>query len=149
MTHYIPTDHSQTWTGSAGAAYLWMGTRFSADMIFGSGLRSGFANLETVPAYSQFNLGLSHEFKWSPNDKPLTVRFDVVNLFDLTYVIRDGTRHRRLRSAIWAAARLLPRDFASVMTARRRRGRPRPHHWGRRRVKDGSVADLLQSRPRN
>jgi outer membrane receptor protein involved in Fe transport len=90
-THYIPTDHSQTWTGSAGASYLWNGTRFSADMIYGSGLRSGFANLETVPAYTQVNVGLSHEFKWSPNEKPLTVRFDVVNLFDSIYEIRSGT----------------------------------------------------------
>ncbi len=87
----IPTDHSQTWTGSAGASYLLMGTRLSADMIFGSGLRSGFANLESVPAYAQVNLGLSHAFKWSPSYKPLTVRFDIVNLFDSTYVIRDGS----------------------------------------------------------
>jgi outer membrane receptor protein involved in Fe transport len=91
LTHYIPTDHSQVWTGSAGATYLWMGTRFGADLIFGSGLRAGFANLETVPAYSQVNLGLSREFKWSPNYKPLTVRFDIVNVLDSTYVIRDGT----------------------------------------------------------
>jgi outer membrane receptor protein involved in Fe transport len=91
MTHYIPTDHSQTWTGSAGASYLWYGTRFSADMIYGSGLRDGFANLGTVPAYTQLNLGLSHEFKWSPNYKPLTVRFDVVNALNSTYEIRDGT----------------------------------------------------------
>lgn len=90
-THYIPTDHSQTWTGSAGASYLWDGTRFSADMIFGSGLRSGFANLETVPAYTQVNFGLSHEFKWSPNYKPMTVRFDVVNVFDSIYEIRSGS----------------------------------------------------------
>ena len=90
-THYIPTDHSQTWTGSAGAAYLWWGTRFSADMIFGSGLRSGFANLSTVPPYDQINLGISRAFKWSPNEKPLTVSFDVVNLLDSVYVIRDGS----------------------------------------------------------
>ena len=41
QNHYIPTDHSQTWTGSAGASYLWKGTRFSTDLIFGSGLRDG------------------------------------------------------------------------------------------------------------
>ncbi len=58
QNHYIPTDHSQTWTGSAGASYLWNGTRFSADLIFGSGLRDGFANLTTVPAYAQVNVGL-------------------------------------------------------------------------------------------
>jgi outer membrane receptor protein involved in Fe transport len=89
--HYIPTDHSQTWTGSAGASYLWNGTTYTADMIFGSGLRNGFANLSTVPAYAQINVGLSHAFKWSPDRKPLTVRFNIVNLFDTVYQIRDGT----------------------------------------------------------
>ena len=91
LSNAIPTDHSQLWTGSAGASYLLMGARMSVDMIFGSGLRAGFANLETVPAYAQVNLGLSHAFKWSPDYKPLTVRFDIVNLLDSTYVIRDGT----------------------------------------------------------
>jgi outer membrane receptor protein involved in Fe transport len=91
MTHYIPTDHSQTWTGSAGASYLWYGTRYSADVIFGSGLRNGFANLTTVPAYSQINLGISHAFQSSQGAKPLTVSFNVVNLLDSIYVIRDGT----------------------------------------------------------
>ena len=28
---------------------------------------------------------------WGINDKPLTVRFDVVNLFDSVYEIRDGS----------------------------------------------------------
>jgi outer membrane receptor protein involved in Fe transport len=91
MTHYIPTDHSQTWTGSAGASYRWMGTLFSTDMFFGSGLRSGFANLSTVPAYAQVNFGVSHDFKWAANEKPLTVRFDVINAFDSIYEIRDGS----------------------------------------------------------
>jgi outer membrane receptor protein involved in Fe transport len=91
QNHYIPTDHSQTWTGSAGASYLWNGTRLSTDLIFGSGLRAGFANQSTVPAYAQVNLGLSHEFKWLDGAKPTTLRFDVVNLFDSIYEIRDGS----------------------------------------------------------
>ena len=89
-SHWINTDHSQTWTGSAGASYLWNGTRFSADLIYGSGLRSGFANTEHVPYYTQVNVGLSHEFKVD-NAGPLTARFDVVNLFDKVYEIRDGS----------------------------------------------------------
>ena len=36
-THYIYTDHAQILTASAGASYLWNGTRFSASMIYGSG----------------------------------------------------------------------------------------------------------------
>jgi len=59
-------------------------------MIYGSGLRNGFDNSTSLPPYSQFNLGLSHEFIL-PDWKPLTVRFDVVNLFDEVYELRDGT----------------------------------------------------------
>jgi outer membrane receptor protein involved in Fe transport len=89
-THWIFTDHSQTWTGSGGMSYLWNGTRFSVDMIYGSGLRSGFANTDHVPAYTQVNAGISHEFK-IPDWKPVTVRFDVINVFDEIYEIRDGS----------------------------------------------------------
>jgi outer membrane receptor protein involved in Fe transport len=90
-THSIYTDHAQTWTGSAGASYLWDGTRFSASMIFGSGLRSGFANTDHLPSYTQVNLGMSHDFNIVAPNKPTTLRFDVVNLFDKIYEIRDGT----------------------------------------------------------
>ena len=84
--HYIFTDHSQTITVSAGLSYLWEGTRFSADLIYGSGLRTDGAvpNGDSVPAYTQVNLGVSHEFTNS-FAKPTTVRFDVVNLFDEVY----------------------------------------------------------------
>jgi outer membrane receptor protein involved in Fe transport/opacity protein-like surface antigen len=88
--HYVYTDHAQVWTGSAGMSYLWNGTRYSADLIYGSGLRSGDFNTDHVPAYAQVNMGVSHEFKiqdW----KPVTARFDVVNVFDTVYVIRDGS----------------------------------------------------------
>jgi outer membrane receptor protein involved in Fe transport len=90
-THYIYTDHAQVLTASAGASYLWNGTRFSASMIYGSGLRSGFANTDHLPSYTQVNVGLSHDFNIVAPNKPTTVRFDVVNLFDKIYEIRDGT----------------------------------------------------------
>jgi outer membrane receptor protein involved in Fe transport len=90
-THYVYTDHAQTLTGSAGASYLWEGTRFSASMIYGSGLRSGFANTDHLPSYTQVNLGLSHDFNIVAPNKPTTLRFDVVNLFDTIYEIRDGS----------------------------------------------------------
>jgi len=96
--HYIYTDHAQTWTGSAGASYLWDGTRYSVDMIYGSGLRadlvlpdgSSIPNGAHVPAYATVNIGVSHEFA-VPHDKPVTVRFAVVNVFDAIYQIRNGT----------------------------------------------------------
>jgi outer membrane receptor protein involved in Fe transport len=89
--NYVYTDHAQLLTASAGASYLWNGTRFSASMIYGSGLRAGFANTGTVPSYTQVNLGLSHDFNIVAANKPTTLRFDVVNLFDTIYEIRDGS----------------------------------------------------------
>jgi len=90
-SHYIYTDHAQLLTASAGASYLWNGTRFSASMIYGSGLRAGFANTGSLPSYTQVNVGLSREFLAPGFTKPTTVRFDVVNLFDSIYEIRDGS----------------------------------------------------------
>ncbi len=87
---FLFTDQAHSWTGSAGAASLWIGTRFSADRIFGSGLRSGDFNLNHVAPYGQVNVGMSREIAM-PGDKPVTVRFDIVNLFDHIYEIRDGS----------------------------------------------------------
>ncbi len=88
--HFVYTDHSQTVTASAGASYLLFGTRFNADMIYGSGLRSGFANTGHVPGYVTFNTGLTRDFA-GIGGKPMTFRFDVVNLLDRTYELRDGS----------------------------------------------------------
>ncbi len=103
-SHWIYTDHTQIVTGSAGAAYQfcgrastpgeswwdWCGTKVAADMIYGSGLRIGDANIGTEPPYAQFNTSISHEFA-TPDNKPLTLRFDVVNIFDTIYQIRNGS----------------------------------------------------------
>ena len=88
--NYINTDHAQQWTGSAGASYFWQGTRFSASMVYGSGLRSGFANTDHVAPYATANIGISHEIAL-PGENPITVRFDVVNVFDTVYELRDGS----------------------------------------------------------
>ncbi|MGO9701367.1 MAG: TonB-dependent receptor [Xanthobacteraceae bacterium] len=87
--HYI--DDMQLMTGSAGLSYRWYGTLFTTDLIYGSGLRSGFANEDSNPPYVVVNAGVSREFLWSPEAKPLTLRFDVVNLFDKIYELRNGT----------------------------------------------------------
>ena len=61
-------------------------------MIFGSGMRSGFANIDHVPSYTQVNTGISCDlFLQADRSKPTTVRFDIANLFDRIYTIRDGT----------------------------------------------------------
>jgi outer membrane receptor protein involved in Fe transport/opacity protein-like surface antigen len=89
-THWIYTDHNQYVTGSAGLAYRWNGTTFSTDMIYGSGLRTGDANIDALAPYAQFNVGLARDFDM-PDGQPVTVRFDVVNVFDTIYQIRNGS----------------------------------------------------------
>lgn len=88
--HYVNTDHAQRVTGSAGASYLWHDTKLSASMVYGSGLRSGFANTDHLASYATANLGFSHEIE-APDGKPITARFDIVNLFDKVYQLRDGS----------------------------------------------------------
>jgi outer membrane receptor protein involved in Fe transport len=113
MTHWIYTDHTQIVTASAGVLYQfcgrpayasetfsglpggnvswWCGTRLSADMIYGSGLRSGDDNISTVPPYTQFNVGIAREFLLPNDPKPMTIRFDIVNLLDTIYLIRGSS----------------------------------------------------------
>jgi hypothetical protein len=115
QTHWVYTDHNQFVTASAGAIYQfcgrpayanetfggaaegfwtapsWCGTRLTGSMIYGSGLRDGDANISTVPQYTQFNVGIAREFLLPNDPKPMTVRFDIINLFDTIYLIRDGS----------------------------------------------------------
>ncbi|MGB6307114.1 MAG: TonB-dependent receptor [Steroidobacteraceae bacterium] len=103
--NYIHLDHEQQKTASGGVSYLWDGTRFSADFLLGSGLRAdlelppgqtnGYGgtdipNGEHLPYYTQVNTGLTHVFD-IPGAGTLTARFDVVNIFDKVYEIRNGT----------------------------------------------------------
>jgi outer membrane receptor for ferrienterochelin and colicins len=90
---FIFLDHDQTYTGSAGFAYRFdAGTRVSADLIYGSGLRrdGDVPNGDKVPGYTQVNVGVAQEVHGLPGGD-LTLRADVINLFDKTYEIRDGT----------------------------------------------------------
>jgi outer membrane receptor protein involved in Fe transport len=89
-THSVYLDHDQRLTGSFGMSYSWNGTKVSADAIYGSGLRKGFANTEKGQAYCTVNLGIEHAFKLSGR-RQFKVRFDVVNLFDQIYELRDGS----------------------------------------------------------
>ncbi|MFI5022914.1 MAG: TonB-dependent receptor [Alphaproteobacteria bacterium] len=92
-SHYIYTDHSQWITGSAGVAYTWRGTRFSSDLIYGSGLRqsvNGIPNGGAVPPYFQVNFGVSHRFDQAPGG-PIEVGLNLINVLDRTYQIRSGS----------------------------------------------------------
>jgi outer membrane receptor protein involved in Fe transport len=88
--HDIHLDHDQTVTASAGAAYRAGETRVSADLIYGSGLRrdGDTPNGAKLPSYVQVNLGVSRDLDL---DGGITLRADIINLFDDKYEIRDGT----------------------------------------------------------
>ena len=90
--HYIHLDHEQRVTASGGASYLWGHTRYSADFLVGSGLRATVTvpNGSHLPYYTQLNLGASHVFHLDKSGT-LTARFDVINVLDRRYEIRDGT----------------------------------------------------------
>ncbi len=94
QNHFIFLDHDQTYSASAGLAYKFgEGTRVSGDLIYGSGLRltpdGAPPNSGHVNGYTQVNLSVAHEFEMAGG--PLTVRADVINLFDKEYQIRNGT----------------------------------------------------------
>src|SRR3984893_9464810 len=64
FNHYIATDHAQLITASAGASYVWLGTRFSLDFLEASGLRRSVVhtNDATVRPYQVANVGISLKF---------------------------------------------------------------------------------------
>jgi outer membrane receptor protein involved in Fe transport len=89
--HYIFTDHDQLFTVSGGGSYKIGGTTFSTDVVYGSGLRDGFANTGTVAPHAVVNLGVSQDVTLLPGGKPTTFRLTVVNVADIPYAIRDGS----------------------------------------------------------
>lgn len=89
-THEVHLDHDQALTASAGASYRLEGSKVFADFLYGSGLRSGFANTDHVPEYHPLNAGLEHVFVEDGRHR-LTGRLDVVNVFDEVYELRDGS----------------------------------------------------------
>ncbi|MFL5296442.1 MAG: TonB-dependent receptor [Phenylobacterium sp.] len=90
--HFIFLDHDQTVTASAGGTYRIGSAHVSADLVYGSGLRQtpdgAPPNSGHLPGYAQVNLGYSQEFDVAGG---LTLRADVINLFDKKYEIRNGT----------------------------------------------------------
>ncbi len=90
-SHYVFLDHDQTFTNSAGAVYNWLGWMFSIDGIYGSGLRSGFANTGNLPFYIQVDAGITKRVPVPNNGGVLEFRGAIVNLADHTYLVRNGT----------------------------------------------------------
>ena len=89
--HWVFLDHDQRYTVSAGASYTYKDTTVYADLQYGSGLRSGFANTGELPGYYPVNVGFTHDFHLPEKYGRIRVRFDVTNVFDQSYQLRNGT----------------------------------------------------------
>ncbi len=100
--HPIYTDHSQRWSASGGGSYSFddpLGKLSpSLDFIYGDGLRRGdpagiVPNGGKLPAYVQVNAGIAQSLDGVGNGvlHGVTIRFDVTNLTDRSYAIRDGS----------------------------------------------------------
>ena len=94
-TNWVHLDHDQTYTATAGASYQIGKARYSADAIFGSGLRvtpadTSNSNSDHLPSYFTMNLGATYRFDTFHFGR-VDGRLAIINLFDKTYEIRDGT----------------------------------------------------------
>jgi outer membrane receptor protein involved in Fe transport len=89
-SHWVHLDHDQRWSASTGVAYTWSGTTIGADALYGSGLRRGFANTESLPGYWTMNVSATHGFNM-PSFGKFDARVSVFNVFDKTYQLRDGS----------------------------------------------------------
>jgi outer membrane receptor protein involved in Fe transport len=99
QNHYIFTDHSQKLTASGGGSYTikdGLGTLVpTMDFIYASGLRTDdpngiVPNGGALPSYWVFNAGISQNFNGPGALKGISIRADVLNLFDKKYQIRSG-----------------------------------------------------------
>lgn len=90
--HFIHLDHESEYTASAGVAYTFLHSRAYVDILYGSGLRTGFANTGKTAEYYPVNVGFEHIFRPNiPGVQDVRFRFDVVNVFDQVYQLRNGT----------------------------------------------------------
>ncbi len=89
-SHWYHLDHDQNWTASAGSSYKWGHFKVYTDALYGSGLYGGFCNETELPGYVTVNLGMTYDLKLSPGNT-LKFRFDIINVGDLSYEIRNGS----------------------------------------------------------
>ncbi len=87
--HYIVLDHQPLYGASGGATYRWQPYVFSVSAIYSSGLRGGFADLESLPHVVQVDLSGQRSFQ-VPRIGEVTDRITLLNIFDRTNLIRPA-----------------------------------------------------------
>lgn len=92
--HDVYLDHDQTFTLSGGVHYHFGDSQVSADVLHGSGLRrtpdGGAPNSGSLPQYTTVNAALTHTWKGTQCGD-IEGRVSIVNLFDQSYQLRDGS----------------------------------------------------------
>ena len=88
--NWVFLDHDQRFTGSAGISYTWNDWQAGIDGLYGNGLRQGFANTQKAHPYETFNLNLSRRIRIT-DKTAIKIRFDVVNILDKIYQLRNGS----------------------------------------------------------
>ncbi len=81
-------DHVQTWTANLGATVQHGPASFTALVAYGSGLRTGPDNSQSVPQHVRVDATLSYAFDTLPL-RP-RVAIDIINLLDAHYAYRIG-----------------------------------------------------------
>ena len=92
--HEVYVDHDQKLTLSGGGHFHFGDNQLSADFLYGSGLRrtpeGGAPNSATLPKYVTVNTALTHTWDKTAVGK-VEGRLAVINLFDQSYLLRDGS----------------------------------------------------------
>ncbi len=88
--NYVTLDHVQTYTAAFGSSYNLYGTKISGDALYGSGLRTGNNNKNTMPAYIIFNASVARDFSLPVIEK-INLRVAAVNLTDKVYQYSNGS----------------------------------------------------------
>lgn len=91
QSHWVHLDHEQKIAASAGVSYRFGdSTVVGGDVLYGSGLRRGFANTEHLPSHVQVNASVARSFNVGGFGK-FDLRVSALNLFDRSYELRDGS----------------------------------------------------------
>lgn len=85
-TNWHTLDHAQSWTANVGLTLQYAGAVFTTLLNYGSGLRTGASNDQSVPQHVRVDASLQYSFDKLPL-RP-RIALDIVNLFDAHYAYR-------------------------------------------------------------
>ena len=87
--HYIVLDHQSLYGASGGVTYRWDPYAFSVEALYSSGLRAGFADLESLPNVVQIDVSGQRSFH-VPHVGEITDRITLLNILDRINLIRPA-----------------------------------------------------------